>query len=145
MKKIIYLFMAILAVTVLGSCLSTKKVDIDTSKIVDIHNSRISVSWDGAYAGTIPSADGSGINVLIVLNNDNTFVLKYSYVELPENTYTYSGSFKWNNGGNIIVLKIKDMPPYYWVGQDKLTQLDMQGKVITGTYAQDYVLEKIFP
>jgi uncharacterized lipoprotein NlpE involved in copper resistance len=145
MKKIIYLFMAVLVITVLGSCRKTLIVDIDTSKIVDIHNSRISISWDGAYSGIIPSADGSGINVLIVLNKDNTFVLKYSYVDWSENTYTEKGSFKWNNGGNIIVLKVKDMPPYYWVGQDKLTQLDMQGKVITGIHAEDYVLEKIFP
>jgi uncharacterized lipoprotein NlpE involved in copper resistance len=144
MKKII-LIMTVLVITILGSCGATRIVDIDTSKLADIHNSRISVSWDGAYSGTIPSADGSGINVLIVLNKDNTFLLKYSYVDWSENTYTEKGSFKWNNGGNIIVLKVKDTPPYYWVGQNQLTQLDMQGKVITGTHAQDYVLEKIFP
>jgi uncharacterized lipoprotein NlpE involved in copper resistance len=118
-------------------------VDIDTSEIVDIHNSRISADWDGAYTGIIPSADGPGINVLIQLNRDDTFILEYSYVKWPENLFTAKGSFKWNDAGNIIILNVKDWPPYYRVGQNELTQLDMKGKVIAGNLAENYVLKKI--
>jgi uncharacterized lipoprotein NlpE involved in copper resistance len=139
-KKIIYSFsllMAVLIIPGLGSCSS--------NRTVDIHNSRNSVDWDGAYSGIIPSADGSGINVLIILNRDETFVLRYSYVDLPDNLFTNEGSFKWDNAGSVIILEVEDWPPYYRVGQNQLTQLDMEGKVITGGLAEDYVLKKILP
>jgi uncharacterized lipoprotein NlpE involved in copper resistance len=129
--------MAVFIIFGLGSCRTNPVVDTDISKTVDIHNSRISVDWNGTYSGIIPSADGPGISVLIVLNLDETFELNYSYLKDPENLFTSQGSFKWNNDGRIITLEVEDWPPYYWVGQNKLTQLDMEGNVIAGELAEN--------
>jgi uncharacterized lipoprotein NlpE involved in copper resistance len=144
MKKIIYslsLLVTALIIAGLGSCRTNQAAD-DNSRIVDIHNSRISLDWNGGYSGIIPSADGPGISVLIVLNSDDTFELSYSYLKQPEDQYTSKGSFKWNDAGNIITLEVEDWPPYYLVGENKLIQLDMEGKVITGNLAENYVLKK---
>jgi uncharacterized lipoprotein NlpE involved in copper resistance len=147
MKKSTFFFslpIAVLIVLGLGACHSDQKaVDMDTSKFQDIHTSRISLNWDGVYTGIIPSADGPGINVHIRLNLDDTFELWYFYGGKRENTYHSKGPFKWNNAENIIILKVKDWPPYYRVGQNKLTQLDMNGKVITSALAENYVLKKL--
>ena len=146
MKKttiLLYWLIVVLAILGLGACSSTQSLDKDNSGSVDIHSSKTSLNWAGVYSGTIPSASGSGINVLLTLNRDNTFSLSYSYIDKPENSFTNGGTFKWDKTGSIIILKVKKLPPYYMVGENKLTQLDMSGKIITGELAEDYVLKKL--
>jgi len=133
-KALVFILMAI-AIFGLGSCASSKGP-------VDIHNSRISVDWAGVYTGTIPSASGSGINVRLKLNQNDTFELNYEYLDKPENLFTWSGSFKWDNNGEVITLDNVDAPHYYKVAENKLIQLDMKGKPITGKLADNYVLTK---
>jgi len=132
---IVFIFMGVLALFGLGSCRSTPGP-------VDIHNSKISLDWDGVYTGTIPSADGEGIEVRLQINKDETFELRYKYLKAPANPLTNTGSFKWNDAGDIINLGIAETPSYYKVGQNKLIQLDMEGKPITGKLADNYVLAK---
>jgi len=70
--------------------------------------------------------------------------MRYDYVDRPNGTYNWTGSFKWDKTGNIITLNSgdKELPSYYKVGENTLTQLDTRGKVITGDLADDYVLTK---
>jgi uncharacterized lipoprotein NlpE involved in copper resistance len=136
MQKIMFILTAALAVFVLGAC------NEDTGKAIDAaHNSRNSVNWDGVYTGTIPAADGPGINVRITLYPDETFEIQYEYVDKP-GIFIEKGSFEWDETGSTITLKGVDAPPYYKVGENILIQLDMQGKVITGSLADMYVLRK---
>jgi len=134
-KSLVVLFMATLVIFGLASCLSNREID-------NAHNSRNSLDWAGVYTGTIPAADVSGINVRLRLNQDETFVLRYEYLDKPTNMYEWTGSFIWDKKGNIITLKIKDTPPYYKVEENRLIQLDMKGKPITGNLADNYVLTK---
>jgi uncharacterized lipoprotein NlpE involved in copper resistance len=130
-----FLFLAVLAISILGSCLSNKGA-------VDSHNSKDSLDWAGVYTGTIPSAGGEGINVRMKLNKDNTYELTYEYINKLDRTFTFPGSFTWDDTGNIINLGIADTPSYYKVAENKLIQLDMEGKPITGNLADMYVLAK---
>jgi len=136
--------MTALIVLGLGACRTTKEAEWYAPEVVDMHNTKISASWDGAYTGIIPSASGMGIDVLIMLNRDDTYMLRYTYVGKPE-IYTSNGSFKWDKTGEMITLPVKNFPPYYKVAQNKLIQLDMDGKYITGNLAESYVLTKIAP
>ena len=133
--SIIFLLLAALAISGLGSCLSNRGA-------VDSHNPKNSLDWEGVYTGTIPAADVEGINVRMKLNRDNTYELTYEYIGKPDNAFTNTGSFKWNGTGDIINLGIADTPSYYKVAENKLTQLDMEGKPITGDLADNYVLKK---
>jgi uncharacterized lipoprotein NlpE involved in copper resistance len=133
MNRKAFIFMVALAI--LGACLSNRGID-------DGHNSKTSIDWAGVYTGTIPSAGGEGINVRMELNKDNTYELTYEYIGKPANPFTNTGSFTWNDTGNIINLGIADTPSYYKVGENKLIQLDMKGKPITGKLADMYVLTK---
>jgi len=137
MKRKIFIFMliAVIAISVLSSCRSTQKV-------TDIHNSKISLDWEGVYTGTIPSASGMGIDVRLKLNKDESFELRYEYIGRPENLSNWTGSFKWDDTGSVIILNINDAPPYYKVAENYLVQLDMNGKPITGILADFYVLKK---
>jgi len=137
MNKKAFVVFIIMAAAIAGlvSCRSNQKS-------VDTHNSKISLDWAGVYTGTIPSASGSGINVRLKLSNDNTYELTYEYVGKPDNTFTLTGSFKWNDTGDIVNLGIADTPSYYKTAENKLIQLDMKGNLITGDLADDYVLTK---
>jgi len=134
-KSFVILLIALLVISGLASCVSTQGIG-------NAHNSRNSLDWAGIYTGTIPAADVSGINVRLMLSQDETFVLQYEYLDKPNNQFNSTGSFKWDKKGNIIILNVKDMPPYYKVEENRLIQLDMNGKPITGNLADNYVLTK---
>jgi uncharacterized lipoprotein NlpE involved in copper resistance len=134
-KSLVILLIATLVISGLASCVSNRGID-------DAHNSRNSLDWAGVYTGTIPAADVSGINVRLMLSRDETFVLQHEYLDRPNNQFNSTGSFTWDKKGNIITLKVKDMPPYYKLEENRLIQLDMKGKPITGDWADNYILTK---
>ena len=142
MTKNFFSFLVLAGVSLifgLGSCQSSKPMVFH-----DIHNSQNSVSWGGIYTGVIPAASGPGIDVQINLYYDETFELQYHYIgEGIDNIVKRKGTFNWNDAGLIIALDIDGFPPYYWVGSIELTQLDMNGKRISGDLAENYVLRKI--
>jgi len=135
-KKAFIIFLIVaFALFGLGSCSSSQKR-------ADVHNAEVSLDWAGVYTGTIPSADGPGINVRMKLNKDNTYELTYEYLKNPGNAFTETGKFTWDNTGSIIHIEITDAPSYYKAAENKLIQLDMEGKLITGKLADNYVLTK---
>jgi uncharacterized lipoprotein NlpE involved in copper resistance len=114
-----------------------------SSRAVDAaHNSRNSLNWQGVYAGVIPAADGPGISVQITLNDDETYTIRYQYIDRAGSGFTDSGAFTWDDEGSVITLDTRDFPPYYQVGENRLIQLDMSGEPIRGGLADNYVLKK---
>jgi hypothetical protein len=104
-----------------------------------------SVDWAGVYTGVIPAADAEGINVEITLRTDGTYGVTYQYIGKGSDVLAHTGAFKWKTDGSTVVLDVLDtdgIPPYYVVGENTLTQLDMKGKRITGALANNYVLKK---
>ena len=113
-----------------------------SSQAIDAaHNSENSLSWAGVYEGTVPGAN-SAIHILITLAYDKKYSVTYRYVDKGNESFTESGTFRWNEAGNTIILDSKDLPPYYFVGENNLTQMDMSGKPITGEHAGSYVLKQ---
>ncbi|MDR0472713.1 MAG: copper resistance protein NlpE [Treponema sp.] len=151
MKRILlslYWVTAALIILGQGSCRSKQEMVWYKSagrNASDFHTSKISLDWDGVYTGTIPSASGLDIDVLIMLNFDGTYSLRRSPVDRPENVVNSTGTFKWDKYEEMIILKIKDWPPYYKPVTNKLIQLDADGKYFTGDLAGRYVLKKIAP
>jgi len=135
-KSFTVLLVVALVISGFSSCLSNRGID-------DAHNSKNNLDWEGVYSGTIPSASGTGINVRLRLNQNETFALRYEYLDRSDNIFNLAGSFKWDKDGNTIKLSnVKDMPPYYKVVENELVQLDMKGKPISGNLADYYILTK---
>jgi uncharacterized lipoprotein NlpE involved in copper resistance len=101
-----------------------------------------SVDWAGIYEGTLPGANSS-IRVVLALNHDRTYSLTWQYIDKSSEIFTEKGSFAWNKTGDTITLDVEDWPPYYFVGQRHVIQLDMSGKKITGPLADQYILKQI--
>jgi uncharacterized lipoprotein NlpE involved in copper resistance len=124
------------------------KTAIDTTLVdtiaKDIHNSQNALDWYGVYKGITPCADCEGIDTEITLNKDLTFVLKTKYLGKGDQTvFEKKGTFTWDTTGSVISLNdLKGSPNQYKVGENKLVQLDMDGKEISGNLAEKYILNK---
>lgn len=129
-----------------------KQAEIKTDTIVEVtvaaptnsDNSQNSLDWTGTYKGVTPCADCEGIETEIVLKNDLTYTIKTKYLGKGNGkVFQEKGNFVWDKTGGIITLKgIKGSPSLYKVGENRLIQLDMEGKVIIGDLAEKYVLTK---
>lgn len=108
---------------------------------VDSHNAKNSLDYKGTYTGRIPSASGEGILVSVTLA-DSTYVKKMEYVNKKDATFEEKGTYTWNTAGNTITLQKSEAPNQYFVGENTLSQLDMDGNTITGELADMYILKK---
>jgi uncharacterized lipoprotein NlpE involved in copper resistance len=96
---------------------------------------------EGTYIGNLPTAGGMGMTVSITLEKE-TYVKKTVY-EGKDDVFEDRGKYTLNREDNTIVLEgITDSPNKYEVAENRLIQLDMEGKRITGESADRYVLQK---
>lgn len=112
----------------------------------DMHNSMISVDWEGTYHGVVPCADCTGIDTKIVLTNELSYQAERIYLGRSDQVFRSEGSFSWSEDGSRIQLNdlIPSHEPFaYQVGENRLFQLDMDGNRIEGNLADQYVLTKV--
>lgn len=150
MKKA-WLILSFVAFT-LGSCNTSKNSDAQADSIAIAesssipetgHTSQNSLDYAGTYTGTLPCADCPGIKTEITLSADGTFTKKMTYLERKEaGIFKDRGTYHWDAAGQRITLEGIHAPNQYFVGENTLTQLDMQGKKIEGSLADLYVLKK---
>jgi copper homeostasis protein (lipoprotein) len=125
-----------MAIATAASCKTSNKA---------VDNSRTSLDWKGTYTGVTPCADCEGILTKITLHDDNTYSLQTRYLGKSEEIFSSNGRFEWSREGNRIALKNAQEgtgPMQYQLGENKLTQLDLNGQAITGDLAVMYVLSK---
>jgi len=148
MKIIMKKLWILVAITgILCSCgRNSSKMNTETEMqmyIVDMHNARISLDYEGTYTGYLPTASGMGMEVIITLERDN-YVMSTRYIGKKE-VYEERGNYTWNTEGNIIILNgIVDAPNQYFVTENAIIQLDMYGSRIDGELGDRYVLRKNF-
>ena len=104
----------------------------------------VSDALAGMYKGVLPCADCEGIETVLVLNPDNTYLLRTTYLGKADTAATEkTGTLRWSPEKSLIVLGgLENSPNKYTVGDNKLTQLDMEGNPITGNLADKYILTK---
>lgn len=125
---------------------ATQEIVADSTEIVvnDEHNAKNSLDYIGLYQGVVPCADCEGIETLLSLEDETNYVLKTNYLgKNKKSTNEVRGLYTWNEAGNTIILKgIENAPNHYFVGENYLKQLDMDGNKIEGDLAEKYVLQK---
>ena len=145
MKKYTLLFLLVFVV----SCQQQTKNDTDSKvdsikkAVSNLHNAKNSLDYIGTYKGILPCADCEGLDTEIAINENTTFSIKTKYQGKGDKVFVQKGHFTWNKKGDIIILTdIKNRANQYFVEKNKLTQLDISGKKITGNLADEYVLSK---
>ena len=146
-KNIIIMVCAIVMFIGFNACKSknSAKEEIPSS-ISTLHNSQNSLDWAGTYMGVVPCADCPGIETRVTLNQDGTYTMVRRYLDKGD-AFETKGTFKWNEtGSNVILTDARDKTvTHFWVGENKITQLDMEGNVITGQLANNYILARVDP
>ncbi|MFD2035930.1 copper resistance protein NlpE [Belliella marina] len=136
---------------IMFSCQKSKHADdlviddevFESEEFVDHHNAMNSLDYMGIYKGTLPCADCEGIETIIELGSGNSYVKKVIYLGKDDQKVTESsGTFTWNDEGNTITLNEDDEPNKYFVGENVLFHLDMDGNRIEGDLAENYKLKK---
>lgn len=121
---------------------STSKSTTETA-VTDGHHAQNSLDWPGIYTGTLPCADCEGIETHLSLTPDGTYTLTTTYLGKDENKFEQKGTFSWNEAGNTVLLDgIEDGSSQYFVGENYLLHLDMEGNKIIGELAHMYRLTK---
>jgi copper homeostasis protein (lipoprotein) len=143
------LVLVIMIFSVLFSC-QQKEVaqnnsqnDTLNSQVIDEHNAKNSLDYIGTYKGILPCADCEGLETTIILNENDTYCVKSKYLGKGDKVFEKKGTFSWNKSGNTIILNdMENAPKFYFVGENTLTQLDLEGKKIKGNLAEEYILSK---
>lgn len=104
------------------------------------HNSRLSLDWPGTYRGILPCADCEGIETVITLMEDGTYIRSLRYLGRDDAYRRDHGRFEWNGAGSGIALAAGGQA--YQVGENRLFHLDRDGQRIEGDLADRYVLAK---
>ncbi|MBO0932796.1 copper resistance protein NlpE [Fibrella aquatilis] len=118
--------------------------NLDSSRIAPKITKKKSVDYQGTYKGTLPCAGCSGIKLEIDLKPDSTYRMMTIYLgKDDEKPITKQGSFSWNKADSLITLNgVTDQPNKYLVGNNTISQLDMDGTKVLGPSARRYILRK---
>ena len=137
------LLFLLLTISLIG-CSQKKNQEIKL--IVDEHSSRMSVDWVGTYEGTMPCADCSGIETMLTISEDNSYIITQSYQGKGGQIFEEKGLFQWDETGSIITLQREGEESkfhQYRVGENVLFKLDSNGNRINGDLSEFYILKKI--
>ena len=141
MKMRPVLVMIVAATLAAGGCMAPA-ARTDALKPDPSHNARNVLDWVGAYRGVLPCADCEGIETVVVLAKDTAYSARSKYLGKGNKVFSEQGSFTWNEAGNIVTLAGPE-PARYFVGENRLTRLTLDGSRITGVLAENYVLVKL--
>ncbi len=140
MRQIFFLLMTF----ILASCNSNKNGIASTDSSYKTVVPKTPVVNAENYAGTLPCADCEGIDVSLQLNNDSTYIMNSFYkgarVDSSNNHFADTG--KWILNADTLYLSAKNHTTKYIKTDTTLTQLDGDGKLITGPLAAMFVLHK---
>lgn len=108
------------------------------------HNSRNSLDWAGSYRGVLPCADCEGIETVVTLTQEGSFREHTRYLHREGRDFSRQGTFTWSADGGTVVLS-SDPATRFRVGENRLTQLALDGSAVTGALAAHYELAKVSP
>lgn len=139
----VFALLAIAALVAAGCVSSTVAPSDSASPDFDLeHNARNSLDWHGVYRGVLPCADCEGIDTVVVLMRDGTYRAQTKYLGKDERTFPEQGRFTWNEAGNTVSLAGSESVRYF-VGENRLIRLALDGSRVTGGLAERYILAKL--
>ncbi|MFT3910399.1 MAG: copper resistance protein NlpE N-terminal domain-containing protein [Ferruginibacter sp.] len=126
--------------------LSTMKLATDSNGItaaIDTTNSQNGPAWKGTYEGILPCEDCAGKVIKIVLNSDSSYIATTKHLRPKENKEdSWNGKFTWINASTIQLEAVREIAPKYLLAENKMIQLDVDGKEHQGEMAHKYILKK---
>ncbi len=104
-------------------------------------STQVSLDWAGRYSGTLPCADCSGIETTLELRENGSYTLTETYVGKGK-PFVTKGKFSWSADGGQIALDAAADNRRFKLGEGRAWHLDRDGRVISGSLAELYVLTR---
>ncbi len=146
MKKSLLYSLCLTLILVVFSCNSGTKKETQTTDPSEMEakadTSQNSLDWAGTYEGVVPCASCEGIKTVVTINDDNSYMIKETYLGTEPSVIESKGTFKWDDAGQRLILSDAERNPYF-VGENTLTLLDADGNRPTGELKSAYVLQKV--
>ncbi len=98
------------------------------------------VFW-GVYEGVLPPLDGSAINILLTINQNNTYHERLDYIDRNNQIENRDGHYTVEED-MLVLYPDKGDKEYYRIEQDQLRKLNDQAQPVTGLLEDRYVLTK---
>lgn len=109
-------------------------------------NRNVYAELSGTYKGSLPCADCREVITAIDLRYNGTYRITLIYGGKSDSIFEQSGSFSFDTLNHLVVLSgILHGPNRYKVDPGMITQLDMNGKIIAGSMAENYILRRLDP
>jgi len=104
--------------------------------------SQNAVDWAGSYRGVIPCPDCDGVEMVLTLQPDNSFVLLSKYLGKSDEALRDQGALTWSDDGSTITIESNGAKRLFKVGEGQLFLLDEAGNRVEGDKADQYILIK---
>lgn len=99
-------------------------------------------SWVGTYKGVLPCANCEGVETILTLKPDTTYVLKISFLGAATTIPDITGKFDWT-AENTFTLDNEDyLSADYIFSEGILFQRDLDGKMVEGPDAGKFIFTK---
>lgn len=145
MNKLVGITLAAVAVFITGCAGGSAPPAPASAAVPDpAHNSRNSLDWAGTYRGVLPCADCEGIETIVTLTQEGNFREHTRYLHKDGPDFSREGTFTWSADGGTVAFD-DDPASRFRVGENRLTQLALDGSAITGALAAHYELAKVTP
>ena len=126
--------------------ISTMKLATDSNVItaaIDSTNSQNAPAWKGTYEGVLPCDDCAGKVIKIMLHADNSYLATVRHLRPKENKEdSWNGKFTWLNDSTIQLEGVREIAPKFLIAENKIIQLDVNGKQVEGEMAHKYILNR---
>ncbi|MCD7938011.1 MAG: copper resistance protein NlpE, partial [Tannerellaceae bacterium] len=98
-------------------------------------------AFQGVYEGVLPPVEGSAVDVLLTIRQDNTFHERLEYIDRNNDIENREGHYAIEQ--DVLALyPEKGDTEYYKVEDNRLRKLDKDAKPIAGLLEDRYVLTK---
>lgn len=113
----------------------------ETTTASERRNDDMNRQYAGTYSGTIPSADGPGIEMKLKLKQDGMFDLHMKYIDRKTDV---NEKGRYTVDGNMLTLRPEDgkQTHYFRLEGNRLNVLNADRQPATGAMADRYVLTK---
>ena len=164
MKNLVSFLSSLIILCVFTSCSKNTEIQVEDEKIAISEkttdtipeavsgatystddNTMTSVDWTGTYFATLPCGRCEGIEMWVTLKSDGAYALNTNYLGLNDALEEeFTGKFTWNKSGGIVTFEgLKGIyPGKFKVGENRIWYMDKDGNQMTGTLADQYILEK---
>lgn len=111
-------------------------------KIIEEREKKLK-SVDGSYVGMLPCEDCEAIKTMVVLNADNSYLIKKAFQGKKDRTvYETKGTYTYDAISHKITLDGINGVSYYLFKESHIIQLDKNGKEIKSEKEDAYWLKK---